>query len=74
MQECGALGRVILRCRYKRVYAEMRWQINKKECSQFLCPVAADNRAANLATAWQYAHDHGLTMPSNSETAENAET
>lgn len=64
MQESGALGRVILRCRYKRIYAEMRWQINKKECSQFLCPVTADNRKANLAAAWQYAHDHGLTTPS----------
>lgn len=69
IQDCGALGRVILRRRYLRVYAELRWQFNKKECSQFLCAVTADNRAANLAAAWQYAHDHGLTTPSNAATS-----
>lgn len=74
MQDCGALGRVILRRRYLRVYAELRWQINKKECSKFLCPVSAGSRAANLAAAWQYAHDQGLTTPSNAATAESGET
>lgn len=67
MRDCGALGRVILRRRYLRLYAELRWQINKKECSKHLCEVSADTRAANLATAWQYAHDRGLTISSTAD-------
>lgn len=74
MQDCGALGRVILRRRYLRLYAELRWQINKKECSQFLCEVSADSRAANLAAAWQRAHDLGLTTPTSAAAAESVRT
>ena len=59
MRDCGALGRVILRRRYLRVYAELRWQINKKEHSTYLCEVTGDTRAANLIVAWQLVHDRG---------------
>jgi hypothetical protein len=65
IQDCGALGRVILRRRHLRLYAELRWQTRKKECSKFLCEVSADSRADNLAAAWQYAHEHGLTATSS---------
>ena len=41
---------------------ELRWQVNKKQCSQYLCEVTASTRAANLAAGWQRAHDLGLTI------------
>ncbi len=65
IQDCSALGRVILRRRYLRLYAELRWQTNRKECSKFLGEVTAANRAANLAAGWQLAHDSGLTTVGN---------
>jgi len=58
----GALGRVVLQARNRRLYAELRWQVNKKQCSQYLCEVTASTRAANLAAGWQRAHDLGLTI------------
>ena len=58
----GALGRVVLQARNRRLYAELRWQIDKKQHSRYLGEVTADNRAANLATGWQRAHDLGLTI------------
>ena len=61
MRDSGALARVILRRRNLRLYAELRWQVNKKQHSQYLREVPDDTRAANLAAAWQRAHDLGLT-------------
>ncbi|MBN7560196.1 hypothetical protein [Mycobacteroides abscessus] len=61
MPEGGALGRIVLRRQYNRIYAELRWQFNKKLHAEFLGGVSADTRAANLAMAWRYAHDKGLT-------------
>jgi hypothetical protein len=58
----GALGRVVLQARNRRLYAELRWQVNKKQCSQYLCEVTASTRAANLPAGWQRAHDLGLTI------------
>lgn len=49
----GALGRVVLRRRYLRIYAELRWQTNNKECSTYLCQVSGKSRSANLAAAWR---------------------
>lgn len=63
-----ALGRVVLQARNRRLYAELRWQINGKQHSQYLGEVTAENRAANLVAAWQLAHDFGLTNISNTET------
>lgn len=60
----GALGRVVLQARNRRLYAELRWQVNKKQFSRYLGEVTAANRAANLAAAWQLAHDRGLTATS----------
>lgn len=57
----GALGRVVLRRRYQRIYAELRWQTNNKQCSKYLCEVSAKSRSANLAAAWRNAHSRGLT-------------
>ena len=57
----GALGRVVLRRRYLRIYAELRWQTNNKECSTYLCQVSGKSRSANLAAAWRRAHSLGLT-------------
>ena len=51
----------VLRRQYNRIYAELRWQVNKKQHSQYLREVTDDTRAANLAAAWQRAHDLGLT-------------
>ena len=61
----GALGRVVLQARNRRLYAEVRWQVNNKQHSRYLGKVTADNRAANLAAGWQRAHDLGLTTTSN---------
>ena len=58
----GALGRVVLQARNRRLYAELRWQVNKKQHSKYLGEVTAANRAANLAAGWQLAHDQGLTV------------
>ena len=74
MPDSGALGRVVLRRQYNRIYAELRWQVKKKRCAEYLGGVSADTRAANLAAAWQYAHDHGLTAASTSATADDAGT
>ncbi|EIU22541.1 hypothetical protein MA5S0708_4322 [Mycobacteroides abscessus 5S-0708] len=63
----GALGRVVLQARNLRLYAELRWQVNKKQRSKYLCGVAADTRAANLAVGWQRAYDLGLTTTSSAE-------
>lgn len=57
----GALARVILKRRHRTVYAELRWQVDNKQYSRFLCRVRADNRTANLAHAWKRAHELGLT-------------
>ncbi|WP_225037970.1 hypothetical protein [Mycobacterium canetti] len=64
MQDSGALARVVLQARNRRLYAELRWQIDKKQHSRYLGEVTADNRAANLAVAWQRAHDLGLIRTS----------
>ncbi|KQH79725.1 hypothetical protein AO501_03930 [Mycobacterium gordonae] len=56
-----ALGRVVLQRRNRRLYAELRWQTNNKQYSQYLCEVSAKNRTANLAAAWRHAHSNGLT-------------
>jgi hypothetical protein len=64
----GALGRVVLQPRNRRLYAELRWQVNKKQYSRYLGELTADNRAANLAAAWQRAHDFGLTTTRNTAT------
>lgn len=61
-----ALGRVVLRQRHQRIYAELRWQVATKPRSKHLCGVSATSRAANLAIAWSYAHDHGWTACSAS--------
>ena len=61
----GALGRVVLQARNRRLYAELRWQVNKKQYSRYLGEVTAANRASNLAAGWQRAHDLGLTTTSN---------
>jgi hypothetical protein len=47
------------------LYAELRWQIDKKQHSRYLGEVTAANRAANLAAGWQLAHDRGLTTTRN---------
>lgn len=65
IQGSDALGRVVLQPRNRRLYAELRWQINRKQHSRYLGEVTADNRAANLAAAWQLAHDFGLTTMGN---------
>ncbi len=64
----GALGRVVLQPRNRRLYAELRWQVNQKQRSQYLCEVTADTRAANLAAAWRKSHDRGLTTASGTAT------
>jgi hypothetical protein len=74
MRNCGALGRVVLQHRNLRLYAELRWQVNKKQLSRYLCEVTADTRAANLAAGWQLAHDRGLTTPSSAATSESVRT
>lgn len=74
MRDCGALGRVVLRRRYLRVYAELRWQINKKEHSTYLCEVSGDTRAANLTVAWQLVHDRGLTTVGTTANNDRATT
>lgn len=61
----GAIGRVILRCRYRRVYAELRWQTGQTQRTTYLCQVQESTRAANLAVAWNHAHQQGLTGPSD---------
>jgi hypothetical protein len=65
MQGNAGLGRVVLQRRYLRLYAELRWQINNKQRSKFLCEVSAESRAANLAAGWQRARDLGLTATSS---------
>ncbi|HTQ17590.1 hypothetical protein [Mycobacterium sp.] len=67
MQGSVALGRVVLQARNRRLYAELRWQVNKKQYSRYLGEVTADDRSANLAAAWQRAHDWGLTTTSNAQ-------
>ena len=62
----GALGRVILKQPHRRIYAELRWQVDNKEHSRYLCEVRGGNRKANLATAWRHAHEKGLTAASAS--------
>ncbi len=57
----GALGRIILKQPHRRIYAELRWQVDNKEHSRYLCEVRGGNRKANLATAWRHAHEKGLT-------------
>lgn len=61
----GALGRVVLRKRYRRVYAELRWQTAKREHSKYLCQVESNTRASNLATAWRRAHALEVAGPRN---------
>lgn len=61
----GALGRVVLQPRNRRLYAELRWQVNKKQRSKYLCEVTAGTRAANLAAGWQEARNLGLTTTSD---------
>jgi hypothetical protein len=61
MRGSGALARVILKARNRRLYAELRWQIDKKPHSQHLGEVSASSRAANLAAGWRLAHNLGLT-------------
>lgn len=56
----GAIGRVILRRRYWRVYAELRWQVGTKRHTAYLCQVKEASRAANLAFAWARARAKGL--------------
>ena len=70
----GALGRVVLQPRNRRLYAELRWQANKKQHSRYLGEVTADNRAANLAAAWQRAYDLGLTRTGNTANQDRATT
>lgn len=60
MRGSGALARVTLKARNRRLYAELRWQINKKPCSQHLGEVTASSRSANLAAGWKLAHNLGL--------------
>ncbi|SIE35449.1 Uncharacterised protein [Mycobacteroides abscessus subsp. abscessus] len=60
MPDCGALGRIVLRRQYNRIYAELRWQVDKKQCSEYLGGVCAETRAANLALAWQEARRRRL--------------
>lgn len=74
MQDSGALARVVLQARNRRLYAELRWQIDKKQHSRYLGEVAAANRAANLAAGWQLAHDRGLTTTSDTANKEPATT
>jgi hypothetical protein len=66
----GALGRVVLQARNRRLYAELRWQVNKKQHSRYLGEVTAAHRASNLAAAWQRAHD--LSLTTTSDTADHS--
>ncbi len=61
MADGGTLARVVLQARNLRLYAELRWQVNKKPRSQYLGEVTAASRAANLAAGWQVVHDRDLT-------------
>jgi hypothetical protein len=74
MQDSGALARVVLQARNRRLYAELRWQIDKKQHSRYLGEVTAANRAANLAAGWQLAHDRGLTTTSDTGNKDRAIT
>jgi hypothetical protein len=61
----GALGRIALQPRYRRIYAELRWQSAKEgreTGSVYLGEVCERTRAANLAEAWRRAHANGLTQ------------
>lgn len=58
----GALGRVVLQPRNRRLYAELRWQVDKKQRSQYLCEVTAESRAANLIAGWRRSRALGLTV------------
>ncbi|WP_418003522.1 hypothetical protein ACNO8X_27205 [Mycobacterium sp. PDNC021] len=55
-----ALGRVALKVKYNRIYAELRWQSNCQCHSRYLGQVAARSRAENLTAAWQLAKNLGL--------------
>lgn len=68
----GALGRVVLQRRYRRLYAELRWTVNKKPCSLYLREVTSDSRSLNLTAGWKHAHDLGLTVASNPAAVEHA--
>ncbi|KAA0085950.1 hypothetical protein CIW52_06660 [Mycolicibacterium sp. P9-64] len=58
-----ALGRVVLQVKFKRIYAELRWQRNNQGYSRYLGQVAARSRAENLSAAWQLAKSVGLVAP-----------
>ena len=58
----GALARVVLQARNRRLYAELRWQIDKKQHSRYFGELTAANRASNFAAGWQHAQDLGLTI------------
>lgn len=61
----GALGRIALQRRYRRVYAELRWQSGdaaRQTDSIYLGEVTERSRAANLAEGWRRAHANGLTQ------------
>lgn len=57
----GALARVVLRRQYRRVYAELRWQANKKAHRCYLGLVTESSRWANLQAGWRLARKDGLT-------------
>ena len=66
----GALGRGALQPRYRRIYAELRWQASepgRETRSAFLGEVRERSRAKNLAEAWRRAHEEGLTQPPGSK-------
>lgn len=71
MRDTNALGRVVLRRQYHRIYAELRWQVDKIKHAQHLGGYSGKTRAANLAAAWQDAHGKGLTACSQSATEED---
>ena len=57
----NALGRVVLRCQHRRLYAELRWTDATKQHAGYLGEMTWQSRADNLAAAWRAAHVRGLT-------------
>lgn len=57
-----ALGRVVLRSRYRRLYAELRWTDDTKQCSEYLGEMTERSRADNLASGWRKAHARRLAV------------
>lgn len=55
MPEGGALGRIVLRCQHNRIYAELRWQFNKKLHAEYLGGLSRDT-CARPTSLW-----HGST-------------